>query len=96
MFDQYSEKDNPQHYYEVLLLAAIFQTIAVALALKSCGSSHSAMDALGLGSAEGYDWLLVISFWVLTPAMLFVQAWEMYISRSSSSRIFCMSSGEYF
>ena len=48
----------------------IFQTIAVALALKSRGSSHSAMDALGLGSAEGYDWLLVISFWVLTPAML--------------------------
>ena len=28
------------------------------------------MDALGFGSAEGYDWLLVISFWVLTPAML--------------------------
>ena len=48
----------------------IFQTLAVALALKSRGSSHSAMDALGLGSAEGYDWLLVISFWVLTPTML--------------------------
>ena len=49
----------------------IFQTIAVALVLKTHGSTHTALDALDKSSIDsGYDWLLVFSFWVLTPLML--------------------------
>jgi hypothetical protein len=51
----------------------IFQTLAVALVLKGRGSAHTAdeismsTNASELSDAYYYDWLLVGSFWLLSP-----------------------------
>jgi len=44
LFDQFSDKDNPRHFYNVLLLAAIVQTIAIDTSI--CERGFSLMNNL--------------------------------------------------
>lgn len=65
-------RHRPDNWLRFAAEIQIFQTLAVALVLKS-GATHSALDALDRSTIDSaYDWLLVVSFWVLSPVAMVV------------------------